>query len=65
MYKKFKQIRLLNKEMRFTNVNLEELIESDVFDLVVSGHISKQDFATWVEHQRDIWFNIGSTSKHN
>lgn len=50
--------------MRFTHVNLEELIESDVFDLVVSGHISKQDFAAWVEHQRDVWFHIGSTSKH-
>lgn len=59
MKKKLKQIKLLNQQMRFVEVELETLIDSDVFDLIRTGQINKQQFASWAEHQRDEWFHNG------
>jgi hypothetical protein len=57
--KKLKHIKLINPDMKFVDVHIETLDESDVFDLIRSGRLTKQDFAAWSEHQRDEWLHFG------
>jgi hypothetical protein len=57
--KRSKQIKLVNTDMRFVTVHVEELIEGDVFDLIRTNRLTKQDFAAWIEHERDTWFAYG------
>lgn len=65
MSRKNKSIKLLNEEMRFIEVHIETLIESDIFTLIKTGQLSVHDFAAWVEHQRDEWFLYGQNSVDN
>lgn len=57
--KKLKHIKLIDHNMKFIDVHIETLDESDVFDLIKSNKLTKQDFAAWSEHQRDVWLQIG------
>ena len=56
-------IKVVDENLKFRNVPIKNLREDYIYDLILSGRISRSQFTQWVENERDAWFLKGMQSQ--
>lgn len=55
-------IRIPDENMKFKTVRIIDLREDAMYQLILQGHMTLQNFTSWVEATRDQWYAIGANS---